>query len=117
MSRYLVLLILCLPFIILAITSCVVRYKMNKISLRRTISTVLFWVSILGGLIFAEPLYNWLFTHELTASEPLSLFDVVTIFGVVTLLYVVYRLNSRLESIEERTRILQEEFSIYTSGD
>ena len=114
-SRYFLLLLFTLPFIIAAIINLVTQYKLNKINKLRFIVWVLIWASILLGLIFVEPIYNWLFTHNLTVSEPLSLFDVVQITAIVILFYIVNRIRQKVEVLERRLRDLHQEISIKLS--
>ena len=115
MSRYLLLLILCLPFIVLGVTAAVVNYKLGKSSKKRLIAQISMWLIILLGLALASPIYEYLLGNDLTVSEPLSLFDVVSLIAVVTLLYALIRTRAKLESIEDRTKQLHEELSIFTS--
>ena len=114
-SRYILLLIFTLPFIIAAIINLTTQYKLSKISRTRFVSWILIWTAILAGLVFAEPLYNWLFFNNLTVSESLSLFDVVQITAIIMLFYIVNRLLQKTEVIEKRLRDLHQEISIILS--
>ena len=115
MSRYILLLLLNIPFITAALVSTFVGFKLNKVSKRRFIFTMLFWIVILIGLAFAEQIYGFLFSNNLTNTEPLSLFDVIQITAIVTLLYLVARLRSRVDTIERRLIDLHQELSIKLS--
>lgn len=115
MSRYLLLLILNAPFIILGILSSLVSLKMNKISRRRFSVQLLFWLIIVLGLISAQPLYEWLFSHSLTVSEPLSVFDVIQITAIVILFYISNRSMAKLSVLEKRVQDLHQELSIIVS--
>lgn len=112
MSRYLILLILNLPFILAAIFSAFVNYKMGRLPRRKLFSQVIFWLIILAGLASAEPIYEWLFSHDLTQTEPLSLFDVVQITAIVIVIYGHSRLRSRVDALEERLKTFNTEVSI-----
>jgi hypothetical protein len=114
-SRYFLLLIFTLPFIFAAIINLVTQYKLGKINRTRFIVWILIWVTVLVGLIFTEPLYNWLFVNNLTVSESLSLFDVVQITAIVMLFYIVNRLRQKTEVIERKLRDLHQEISIKLS--
>lgn len=74
-----------------------------------------FWGVIGLGLCLAQPIYSWLFSHNLTETEPLSLFDVVQITAIVVLFYAVNRTRGRVDILEQRLRNLHEELSIRLS--
>ncbi len=116
MSLYILLIFINLPFIFLAITGIITRYKMKRISRRRASIQLLIWLFILMGLIVARPLYYWLFAQELTASDALSLFDVVQITAIVFLLYIVNGLSTRIEQTEKRLNDLHQALSIRLSS-
>lgn len=115
MSRYLLLFIVTLPFIVLAITGIITRYKMKRISKRRASYQIAFWLLILAGLASADPIYNWLIVNELTVTDSLSLFDVVQISLIILLLYVVNSQSIKLENTEQRLNDLHQELSIKLS--
>lgn len=115
MSRYLLLLLLNLPFILAAIMGIITQYKLGKSSRRRLVIQILIWAIILIGLAFAQPIYEWLFSNNLTETEPLSLFDVVQITAIVIVFYLANRTRTKVESLERRVRDLHQELSIYIS--
>jgi hypothetical protein len=115
MSRYLLLLLLNLPFILLAIISQITRYKMNRSSKRRLYIQMLLWFLILGGLVAAEPLYNWLLAHGLTQTDSLSLFDVVQITAIVVIFFIANQSRQKIETLERRLQDLHQELSIILS--
>lgn len=115
MSRYLLLLLLNLPFIFAAILALVTQYKLKKISKRRFVVQTLIWLAVLVALIFAQPIYEWLFSNNLTVSEPLSLFDVAQITAIVVIYYVANRTRAKMEVLERRVRDLHQELSIRLS--
>lgn len=117
MSRYLLLLVLTSPFILAAVISAITQYKLGKRSSRRLIVQLFLWAIVLVGIIFAEPLYTWLFQNNLTETEPLSLFDVVQITAIVVLLFIVNQAASRLDTLERRVNDLHQELSIRLSKD
>ncbi len=73
------------------------------------------WILITLGLLGAEPLYTWLFSHGLTQTDSLSLFDVVQITAIVMLFYVANRSRAKLEVLERRVQDLHQELSIELS--
>ncbi len=112
MSRYLLLFLLNLPLILLGVLNATVAYKLNKTTRRRFVLRLVLWLGILAGLVFAEPIYNALFSQGLTQTEPLSLFDVVQITGIVSVLFIANKANARSAFIEKQIRDLHQELSI-----
>jgi len=115
MSRYLLLFLLNLPFIAAAILNTTVNYKLGRSSKRSFVFRILFWVLILAGLALAQPIYDFLFSHKLTESEPLSLFDVAQITGIVIVFYIANRTRAKLDHLERRVQDLHQELSIKLS--
>ena len=116
MSRYLLLFILNLPFILVGILSIVTQYKIGHASRNRFITQLILWLIILIGLLLAEPIYNWLFANGLTQTDSLSLFDVIQITAIVLLFYITNRMRFKLETIEHRVQDLHQELSIRLSN-
>lgn len=117
MSRYLLLFLLNAPFILLAFASSVTQFKLKKISHRKLLLQIILYVTILTGFALAYPIYEWLFSNNLTQTEPLSLFDVVQITVIVILFYVVLRNKTRTDNLENRLSELHQELSIILSKD
>lgn len=115
MSRYLLLLVLNTPFVIAAIVSALTQYKLGHSSKRRFVSQTVLWLLVIIGLSLAQPIYAWLFTNNLTQTEPLSLFDVVQITAIVIVFYVANRNRIKIENLEQRLRSLHQELSIKLS--
>lgn len=115
MSRYLLLFLLNLPFILAAILGQITQYKLGRSTKKRLWVQMTIWAMILAGLALAEPTYSWLFSSGLTQTESLSLFDVVQITAIVILFYVVNRARVKLEVLERRVQDLHQEISIKLS--
>lgn len=115
MSRYLLLLLLNLPFILMAIVGAITRYKLKHTSKQRMVVQVVLWLIILIALATAQPIYEWLFKNSLTQTEPLSLFDVVQITAIVVTFYIANRLRAKVEVMERRMHDLHMELSIRLS--
>lgn len=115
MSRYLILVLLNTPLIIAGIVGTVVAYKLKRISLRRLIFGLIFWFILFAGLVAAEPLYNFLFSNQLTNTEPLSLFDVIQITGIILTLLLATKAYGRVVTLEHTVRKLHQELSIALS--
>jgi hypothetical protein len=101
-----------MPFVIMGVTNALVSYKLSKISKRRFLFQLFLWLTILLGLLGAKPIYEFLFSNNLTDTEPLSLFDVIQITGIVFIFSMVNRLRSKQEIIERRVQDLHQELSI-----
>lgn len=115
MNRYLLLFLLNLPLVTAGLLSAITRYKLGKATKWRFVIQASLWLTILVGLMVAEPLYEWLYSNELTETEPLSLFDVIQITAIVLTFYMAYRTRSKLEETERRLNDLHQELSILLS--
>jgi len=116
-SRYVILVILNTPLIIAGILKATVSYKLKQSSRRRFIVRVTLWLSILASLIFVEPLYSFLFSKNLTQTEPLSLFDVMQITGIILVLYIANQAFIKADFLERRVQDLHQELSIRLSNN
>lgn len=112
MSRYTLLFLLNLPFIIAGLLNSLVVFKTGKISRRRFFLQLSLWIVIIIGLAAAKPLYEWLFSNNLTASEPLSIFDVIQITAIVIVFYIANRSMAKVSVLEKRVQDLHQEISI-----
>lgn len=115
MSRYLILFLLTAPFILAALLNALVDYKMRKITRRKYWIQTIFWLAILIGIASAKLIYGFLFSNNLTQTEPLSLFDVIQIAAIVALLFIANRTRTKLEHVERRLQDLHQEVSIRLS--
>ena len=115
MSRYLILVLLNTPLIIAGLLGALVDFKLGKLRRRKFIFQVVLWLLIFAGLIFAKPIYEFLFSNNLTQSEPLSLFDVIQITGIITVLFIANRSRIKVEILERRVQDLHQELSIILS--
>jgi len=115
MSRYLLLILLNIPFIMLSIIGAITQYKLKRLTKKRFIIQIFIWILVLVGLISVESIYTWLFTHNLTQTEPLSLFDVIQITAIVVVYYVANRSHTKIEMLERRVQDLHQELSIELS--
>lgn len=112
MSRYLILVLLNIPLVIAAILNAVISYKLGHLSLKRFIIKVSFWVAVLLALISTDAIYTTLYSNGLTQTEPLSLFDVLQITGVVYVFYLVNRLYVKVDVLERKFNDLHRQVSI-----
>lgn len=117
MSRYLVLIILNTPLIIAGALNAIVSYKLNRSSKRRLIFRLTVWLVIFLGLVFMQSIYDFLFSHQLTQTEPLSLFDVMQITGIIFVFFIANQAYTRSDLLERRIQDLHQELSIRLSKD
>lgn len=115
MSRYLILVILNTPLVLAALMSALVDYKMGRFSRKVFLRHVIFWLVIFVGLACTQIIYQFLFSNGLTATEPLSLFDVIEITGIIVVLYMASRSRTKIETLERRIQDLHQELSIRLS--
>ena len=117
MSRYLILLLLNTPLVLAALLSALVDFKMGKYSKRKFIGQTMIWLVIFTGLASTKFIYDFLFSNSLTQTEPLSLFDVMQITGIVLVLFMANRSRIKIETLERRVQDLHQELSIRLSDD
>lgn len=112
MSRYLILVILNTPLIIAAIINTLVGYKLKRMTRRRFFVGLAFWLAIFASLVFVQPIYRFLFSNKLTHTEPLSLFDVIQITGIIFTLFIANKAYGKADLLEKRVQDLHQELSI-----
>lgn len=117
MSRYLLLVILNTPLIIAGTINAVVSYKLGHSSKRRLVVRVITWIVIFLSLLFTKSIYDFLFSNKLTQTEPLSLFDVIQITGIIFTFYIANQAYIRADYLERRIQDLHQELSIRLSED
>ena len=115
MSRYTILLVLNAPFIVAGLINALVNFKLSKISRARFLFQILLWFTIFVGLASTESIYQWLFSNNLTTTEPLSLFDVIQITGIVMVFFIAMRTRAKVETLERHIQDLHQELSIQLS--
>lgn len=113
--RYVILVLLNLPIILLALVNIITQYKMKRASKTRFRRQMTLWVVILIILICSFPVYNLINGQPLLDSSELSLFDIVQTTVLVFLLYVINRQRQQIEQNERMIRDLHQELSIKLS--
>ena len=109
------MLLLNTPLVLASLLTALVDYKMGKYSRRKLIGQTVIWFIILTGLAAAQPIYQFLFSNKLTATEPLSLFDVIQITGIISVLFIANRARIKIETLDRRVQDLHQELSIRMS--
>lgn len=114
--RYLVLLLINLPVILLALINLITQYKLSRISKRRLNRQLLMWLAILLVLGASFPVYNFISGRPPLDSSELSLFDIVQTTVIIALIYVVNYQRQKSERTEKVLRDLHQELSIRLSN-
>jgi hypothetical protein len=115
--RYIILVILNTPIILLALFNILTQYKMNKVSKRRFQHQLILWLIILVVLVCSFPFYNYVSGKPLLSSTELSLFDIAEITVIITMIYVMNSQRQKIERTETILRDLHQELSIKLSKD
>jgi len=113
--RYLILVLLNLPIIILGLVNIITQYKLKKIERKRFRFQILLWMVILVVLIGSFPLYNYTIGKPLLDSTELSLFDIAETTAIIYLIYIINDHRRKLERSERTIRDLHQEISIRLS--
>ncbi len=116
MSRYVILVLLNIPSIVGGYLNAVVSYKTKTINSKQLYYRILLWTTIITGLIFAKTIYDFLFSNDLTRTEPLSLFDVIQITGIVFTLLLASRAYAKVAVLQKNIHQLNQNISILLSN-
>lgn len=114
--RYIVLVLLNLPVILLGLTNIVTQYKLGKIPKKRFRRQLILWVVLLVVLIGSFPVYNYLMGRPPLDSTDLSVFDIVQTTAIVILIYITNTQRQKVEQNERVLRDLHQELSIKLSA-
>ena len=115
--RYLILILLNVPIILLALVNIVTQFKLKKVSRYRFRNQIFIWRSVLIVVIGSFPVYNLLVGRPALDSHELSLFDIVEVTAIVFLFYMFNNQRQRIDQNEKRLRDLHQELSIRLSDD
>ena len=113
--RYLVLLLLNLPIILLALLNIITQFKTGKVTRKRFRRQMTLWSAVLVVIIGSFPVYNLTVGRPPLDSTSLSAFDIVEITMIVFLFYAVNDQIRKLDQTERRLRELHQELSIILS--
>jgi len=115
--RYVLLVLLNLPLILLALINIITQYKMRKVSKSRFRQQIALWLVILIVLVGSFPLYNHLTGSPVFDSSELSLFDIAETTALIFLFYTINHQRQRIERTERTVRDLHQELSIRLASD
>ena len=113
--RYLVLVLLNIPVILLALTNLITRYKIRKIDTGKFRRQILLWLALLLVLISSFPLYNFISGRPFFDSQELSAFDIIQTTAIIALFYIVNNQRQKIEHTERYLRDFHQELSIKLS--
>lgn len=110
MNKYVILFILNFPFVLYGYIKIYIYWETKRAGRLGIFLRLLFWTSMLAGLILASPIYNFLISNKITNSPRLSLADVVLATGVNFNLFIIVRLYSRVDNLEIKfTELIQKQ--------
>lgn len=115
MLKYWLVIIFNTPLAIASMLLAVTAYRQGRLSRARLLAWILFWLVVIVGIMGAEPGYKYLQDRHLTDSTPLSLFDLLAITGVITSLALLFRVYSKLDSLERKLIELNKNTSLRLS--
>jgi hypothetical protein len=110
--RYIILLILNAPVLLLAFTNLLVQFKLKKITPKLFYQQLGVWFVISTVLVCSFPVYNSLTNKPLLDSASFTAFDIVQTTAIVYLLYVINDHRRKIERTEKTLRDLHQELSI-----
>lgn len=115
MLKYWLVIIFNTPLAIASMLLAVTAYRQGRLSRARLLAWILFWLVVIVGIMGAEPGYKYLQDRHWTDSTPLSLFDLLAITGVITSLALLFRVYSKLDSLERKLIELNKNTSLRLS--
>lgn len=117
MTKYELLFLLNIPFVVFGIARIVIALKKGESRPIGMLVRLSFWLMILAGLLFSEDIYNFLVVRGLTDSTPLSIADVILVTGINLCFALIIRLYAKIEKQERRFIDLHESISIKLSEE
>lgn len=115
--RYLILVLLNTPIVLLALINIITQYKLRRVSLSRFRHQLIIWLLIFVVLVGSFPAYNVLIGNQPFDSSGLSSFDIVQTTAIILLFYIFNNQRQRLDQYERRLRDLHQELSIRMSDE
>lgn len=113
--RYIVLVLLNVPVVLLSLTNLITKYKTGKLTKERFHIQVSLWIIIFLVVAGSFPLYNSLVGNPPFQSDDLTFFDIAQTTVIIFLIYTVGKLHQKLEWAEKYQRDLHQELSIRLS--
>jgi len=117
MLRYLLLIVLNAPIILVGLASVLTSYKMHRITTAHFRGQFIFWLLALLAVVFGFPAYNAYMGFEIWQIQNVSLLNIVLSTAVIYLIYAATSMAKRLEQTERNFRQLHQALSIRLSLD
>jgi hypothetical protein len=115
MNKYQLLILLNAPLALYGLLNAFLSYKLKRLRPSRALVRILFWLVILVGIWFTEPLSALLHSNDLTTSPPLSIYDVLLTTGAIICFLLIAQAHGRIADLENRLTRLHEKLSIEIS--
>ena len=113
--RYIVLVLLITPIVLLALVNIITQYKMKRASKARLKHQLVLWVVLFVVLLCSFPIYNYLSGRPILDSHELSVFDIVQTTAIILLVYIINYQRQKIEYNDTRLRQLHQKLSIRLS--
>lgn len=113
--RYLILIILNLPIILMAFVNIFTQYKLKRSTKDHFRRQIITWVVITLVLFGSFPIYNVLSNKPLMQSDDFSTFDIIQTTAIVYLMYYVNHQRQKIDALDQQYRDLHQELSIKLS--
>ena len=107
-TKYWLLIIINIPLVLAGVVASITSYKTTRITRRRYVFEIIFWLLVGIGLILVEPAYNTLVAHSLTDSPPMSIFDVVMLSAVLFCLVIIKNDRQKIDLLGKKLSRLHE---------
>jgi hypothetical protein len=111
-NKYVLLVLINSPLIIFAVLMAVTSYKTGRSTKRRCTVLVVFWLLVGTGMLFVEPAYDLLVRANLTASPPLSVFDIILLTALLFLMLLLVQLYDKLTALSRKVSKMHESIAI-----
>jgi hypothetical protein len=115
--RYLLLIALNLPVILIALVNALTQYKLKKTTKRHFTHQLIMWFIITLVLCGSFPVYNLLTSRPIFQSDSFSTFDIAQTTAIIYLIYLINHQRQRIDQTEKTLRELHQEISIKLSKD
>ena len=114
-SRFLVLVIINLPIVLIGIVGAITSYKTSRTSKKRCTTEVIGWIIVGIALVLVEPIYNLLIKSHLTSSDSMSIFDVILLTLILLCGLLIIRANEKIALINKKLSRIHEHIAIKES--
>jgi hypothetical protein len=112
MNKYMLLVLVNLPLILVGIVSAIADYKTGRITRNRCIFQTVTWLIVGLLLVLVQPVYEVLVTANLTNSPPLSIFDIVLLSVILFCLLLIKRTNEKADLLGKKITRMHENIVI-----